>query len=76
MRDLGFGIMPREIICTQELEQGVLMSLLPEWELEPLEVYMICPFQLSLSNLISAFHQTVLDIVSENRMCAAHSALS
>ncbi len=76
MRDLGFGIMPREIICTQELEQGVLMSLLPEWELEPLEVYMICPFQLSLSNLISAFHQTVLDIVSENRMSAAHSALS
>ncbi|NPU92608.1 MAG: LysR family transcriptional regulator [Gammaproteobacteria bacterium] len=66
LRGLGFGIMPREIICSQELKLGVLVPLLPEWELESLDVFMICPFQLSLSNLINEFSRTVLEIVTEN----------
>lgn len=66
LRGLGFGIMPKEIICSKELRRGELAPLLPEWELEPLDVFMICPFQLSVSNLISEFSRTVLEIVTEN----------
>lgn len=66
LRGFGFGIMPREIMCSNELARGDLVSLLPEWELEPLDVFMICPFQLSMSNLISEFSRTVLEIVTEN----------
>ena len=66
LRDIGFSIMPSEIICKEELKQGVLVSLLPDWQIDPIEVHMICPFQLSLSNLISAFYDTVLEIVAEN----------
>ena len=73
LRGLGFGIMPREIICSQELKRGVLVPLLPDWELEPLDVFMICPFQLSMSNLISEFSRTVLEIVTENtKSIASH----
>lgn len=33
---------------------------------EQLDVYMIHPFQLSFSTLISAFYETACDIITEN----------
>lgn len=66
LRGLGFGVMPREIICSKELKRGELVALLPDWELESLDVYMICPFQLSMSNLITEFSRIVLEVVTEN----------
>jgi DNA-binding transcriptional LysR family regulator len=66
LRDLGIGIMPKQIICSGELKQGTLVPVLPDWTLESTEVYMIYAFQLSFSNLISAFYDTCLEIISEN----------
>ena len=43
-----------QIICTDELRDGSIVPVLPEWNPEPLDVHMIYPFQLSFSTLISA----------------------
>ena len=56
LRGLGVGAMPNQIICTDELRDGSIVPVLPEWSLEPLDVHMIYPFQLSFSTLISAFY--------------------
>jgi DNA-binding transcriptional LysR family regulator len=66
MRGLGFGAMPTRIICTEELQNGSLVSVLPAWTPEPLEVHMIYPFELSFSTLISAFYETACEIIVEN----------
>lgn len=66
LEGLGFGIMPKQIVCSGELEEGTLVSVLPEWNTQAVDVYMVYPFQLSFSNLISAFYDTALDIISEN----------
>jgi DNA-binding transcriptional LysR family regulator len=63
---LGIGAMPTQIICTEELRDGSLVPVLPEWKLEPLEVHMIYPFELSFSTLISAFYEAACDIIVEN----------
>ena len=39
---------------------------LPEWHLEPLDVHMIYPFELSFSTLISAFYEAACEIIVEN----------
>lgn len=66
LQGLGIGIMPKQIICSGELEEGTILPVLPEWSPRAVDVYMIYPFQLSFSNLISAFYQTAVEIVSEN----------
>ena len=66
LRGLGVGIMPKQIICSGELKEGVIVPVLPEWELQSIDVYMIYPFQLSFSNLISAFYDTALEIILQN----------
>ncbi len=66
LQGLGVGIMPRQIICSGELQEGTIVPVLPEWSPEAVDVYMVYPFQLSFSNLIGAFFETALDIVSEN----------
>jgi DNA-binding transcriptional LysR family regulator len=66
MQGLGIGIMPKQIICSGELKEGTLVPVLPDWQLKSVDVYMIYPFQLSFSNLISAFYDTALNIISEN----------
>ncbi len=63
---LGIGAMPTQIICTTELRDGSLVPVLPEWKLEPLEVHMIYPFELSYSTLISAFYEAAREIIVEN----------
>lgn len=67
LEGIGFGAMPDVIICSGELQQGTLVPILPDWSLESVDVYMICPFQLSSSNLISAFYDTACEIISQNR---------
>jgi len=63
---LGVGAMPNQIICTDELRDGSIVPVLPDWTLERLDVYMIHPFQLSFSTLISAFYGTACEIIVEN----------
>jgi DNA-binding transcriptional LysR family regulator len=66
LQGLGFGAMPTRIICTEELKDGSLVAVLPDWTPEPLEVHMIYPFELSFSTLISAFYDTAREIIVEN----------
>lgn len=66
LQGLGIGAMPDQIICSGELQAGSLVPVLPDWRLETVDVYMICPFQLSFSNLIGAFYETALEIIAQN----------
>ncbi|HEY6131114.1 MAG TPA: LysR family transcriptional regulator [Halioglobus sp.] len=66
LQGLGIGAMPNQIICSGELQDGSLIPILPDWSLEEVDVYMIYPFQLSFSNLIGAFYETALEIVTQN----------
>lgn len=66
LQGIGIGMMPRLIICAGELEEGSIVPILPDWHLRSLDVYMIYPFQLSFSNLISAFYETAHEIIVEN----------
>ena len=66
LQGLGIGAMPTQIICTDELREGSLVPVLPEWRLEPLEVHMIYPFELSFSTLISAFYEAACEVIVEN----------
>lgn len=43
-----------------------MVPVLPDWQLPSVDVYMLYPFQLSFSNLISAFYDTAQDIITEN----------
>ena len=66
LQGLGIGVMPAQIICTNELRDGTLVSVLPQWRLEALAVHMIYPFELSFSTLITAFYETACEIIVEN----------
>jgi DNA-binding transcriptional LysR family regulator len=66
LQGLGIGAMPTQILCTAELLDGSLVPVLPDWRLEPLDVHMIYPFELSFSTLISAFYEAACDIIVEN----------
>ncbi|KWX66956.1 LysR family transcriptional regulator [Mycobacterium sp. NAZ190054] len=66
LQGLGIGAMPTQIICTAELREGTIVPVLPEWRLEPLDVHMIYPFELSFSTLISAFYEAAGEIIVEN----------
>jgi DNA-binding transcriptional LysR family regulator len=66
LQGLGIGAMPTQIICTAELREGSMVPVLPEWALEPLDVHMIYPFELSFSTLISAFYDAAREIIMEN----------
>ncbi|OBK13374.1 LysR family transcriptional regulator [Mycobacterium asiaticum] len=66
LHGLGVGAMPNQIIVTAELRDGSIVPVLPEWSPAPMDVYMIHPFQLSFSTLISAFYETACDIITEN----------
>jgi DNA-binding transcriptional LysR family regulator len=66
LQGLGFGAMPSQILCTDELRDGTLVPVLPEWKPEALDVHMIYPFELSFSTLISAFYEAACEIIVEN----------
>ncbi|MGO9151905.1 LysR substrate-binding domain-containing protein, partial [Mycobacterium sp.] len=66
LQGLGIGAMPNQIICTNELRDGSIVPVLPEWSVERLDVHMIYPFHLSFSTLISAFYDTACEIIIEN----------
>jgi DNA-binding transcriptional LysR family regulator len=66
LQGLGIGEMPTQIICTDELRDGSIVPVLPEWKPDPLEVHMIYPFELSFSTLISAFYEAACEIIVEN----------
>lgn len=75
---LGIGVMPKLMIQPNDMTQSNdmaqpnelttrnIVAVLPEWNPPSVDVYMIYPFQLSFSNLISAFYDTALEIISEN----------
>jgi DNA-binding transcriptional LysR family regulator len=66
LQGLGFGVMPTQIICADELRDGSIVPVLPDWNVEQLDVHMIYPFHLSFSTLISAFYDTACEIIVEN----------
>jgi len=66
LQGLGIGAMPKLIICAGELQEGTIIPVLPDWNPESVDVYMIYPFQLSFSNLISAFYEVAAEIISQN----------
>jgi len=66
LQGLGIGAMPNQIICTNELLDGSIVPVLPDWSVERLDVHMIYPFHLSFSTLISAFYDTACEIIIEN----------
>jgi DNA-binding transcriptional LysR family regulator len=66
LQGLGIGAMPTQIICTDELRDGSIVPVLPEWRPEALDVHMIYPFELSFSTLISAFYEVAREIIVEN----------
>ncbi len=66
LHGLGVGAMPTQIICTDELRDGTIVPVLPDWKPEPLDVHMIYPFELSFSTLITAFYEAACDIIVEN----------
>jgi DNA-binding transcriptional LysR family regulator len=66
LQGLGFGVMPTQIICADELRDGSIVPVLPDWNVEQLDVHMIYPFHLSFSTLISAFYETACEIIAEN----------
>lgn len=53
-------------LFTTEVAEGSIVPVLSDWALERLEAYMIHPFQLSFSTLISAFHKAACEIITEN----------
>lgn len=66
LEGLGVGVMPTRILCTNELRDGTLVTVLPDWTPEPLGVHMIYPFELSFSTLISAFYDVAHELIVEN----------
>lgn len=65
---LGIGVMPEQIIVSgSPREGGNLMPVLPDWSAGSVDIFMIYPWQLSYSNLISAFYTTALEIITQNR---------
>jgi hypothetical protein len=43
-----------------------MVPVLPEWSPRSVDVYMIYPLHLSFSNLILAFYDTALEIITVN----------
>jgi DNA-binding transcriptional LysR family regulator len=76
MQGLGIGAMPNQIICSGELQEGSIVPVLPDWNLESVDVYMIYPFQLSFSNLITAFYETAFEIITQNIEMIRNQAIS
>ena len=72
LQGLGVGAMPKHIICAGELQEGTIVPILPDWRTESVDVYMIYPFQLSFSNLISAFYETAFEIITQNTEMSRH----
>lgn len=66
LQGLGIGVMPTQIICTTELRERTIVPVLPQWHVEPLDVHMVYPFELSFSTLISAFYESAREIIVEN----------
>jgi hypothetical protein len=40
LQGLGIGAMPTQIICTEELREGAIVPILPDWAVEPLAVHL------------------------------------
>jgi DNA-binding transcriptional LysR family regulator len=76
LRGLGIGAMPKLIICSGELQEGTLVPILPDWNPESVDVYMIYPFQLSFSNLINAFYEIACEIITQNTQMSRGQGVS
>ncbi len=71
LQGIGIGIMPERIIFSGESPEADIVPILPDWRPPSVDLYMIYPFQLSYSNLISAFYDTALEIITDNAARAA-----
>ncbi len=62
IQGLGVGVLPEQMIRMDER----LHRILPEWHAGGVDMYAIYPFQLSYSNLVSAFYDTLLEVINHN----------
>ena len=74
LQGMGIGVMPEQIIFSGEPVAGTIEPILPDWRPPPVDLHMIYPFQLSYSNLISAFYDTAREIITINASRAAGRA--
>jgi DNA-binding transcriptional LysR family regulator len=65
LNGLGVGALPRQMLESEEVLDGRIVPVFPDWRLASVDVYMVYPFQLSFSNLISAFYETALESISQ-----------
>jgi DNA-binding transcriptional LysR family regulator len=65
LNGVGVGALPKQMLDSEEVLDGRIAPVFPDWRLESVDVYMIYPFQLSFSNLISAFYETALEAISQ-----------
>jgi len=55
-----------------DVEQGRLVRLLPDWELEPVEIYALYPSQLNSSPKVRALLQFLRDRFDQNPISNRH----
>lgn len=55
LQGMGIGALPKHL-CISELARKKLVPLLSDWKLERRDVFLLYPFQLTYSKLISAFY--------------------
>ncbi len=60
LQGLGIGALPQQMIEASE----DLLPVLPEWQAARVDMYMLYPFQLSFSTLVSAFYDTALEVMA------------
>jgi DNA-binding transcriptional LysR family regulator len=61
----GIGALPKQMLNSEEVRDGRIVQVLPDCRLEAVDVYMIYPFHLSFSNLISAFYETAVEAITQ-----------
>ena len=59
---MGVGVLPQQMISASE----ELVQILPGWRAGKVDMYMLYPFQLSFSSLLSAFYATAVEGIGSN----------
>lgn len=64
MQGMGIGALPKHM-CYQEVLEKKLVPILNQWPLTPTEVYMVYPHQVSFSNLVSSFYESICSRIAQ-----------
>lgn len=61
LQGLGVGVLPQLTLGASVNAKHKLVPILTDWKIDPVEFFVLYPFQLSFSNLISAFFETAIE---------------